>query len=118
MRTKTELSRDIQTLVRFIRIYCDNKHLSRNKSQWRLSGAEVGGDRAEGAQLCQECHELLDYSVTRRKLCPLDPKPMCKRCRTQCYSKDYSLKIREVMKFSGIYLIRHGRLDLIFHYLL
>ena len=44
-------------------------------------------------------------------------KPMCKKCSTHCYAPSYQEKIREVMKFSGLYLIRHGRLDLLAHYL-
>jgi hypothetical protein len=55
--------------------------------------------------------------LTMRIKCPHDPKPMCKKCVTQCYHGEYKTKIREVMKFSGMYLVKHGRLDLLYHYL-
>ena len=42
---------------------------------------------------------------------------MCKKCETQCYHGDYKAKIREVMKFSGMYMIKHGRVDMLYHYL-
>jgi hypothetical protein len=42
---------------------------------------------------------------------------MCKKCHTQCYNRNYREKVREVMRFSGPYLIKRGRLDLIYHYL-
>ena len=45
-----------------------------------------------------------------------DPKPMCKKCETQCYHGEYRAKIREVMKFSGMHLIKHGRVDMLYHY--
>jgi hypothetical protein len=49
--------------------------------------------------------------------CPHDPKPTCKKCKTQCYHGAYKSKIREIMKFSGMYLIKRGRLDILYHYL-
>ena len=52
-----------------------------------------------------------------RLKCSHDPKPMCKKCETQCYHGEYKAKIREVMKFSGMYLVKHGRLDMLYHYL-
>jgi len=52
-----------------------------------------------------------------RLRCPHSPKPMCKKCFTPCYRDDYRSRIREIMKFSGIYLVKHGRLDMLYHYL-
>ena len=66
--------------------------------------------------LCPDCTKLLAYGLTMRLKCPHDPKPMCKKCETQCYHRDYRSKIREVMKFSGLYLIKHGRVDMLYHY--
>jgi RNase P subunit RPR2 len=66
--------------------------------------------------LCPDCTKLLAYGLTMRLKCPHDPKPMCKKCESQCYHRDYRLKIREVMKFSGLYLIKHGRVDMLYHY--
>lgn len=111
------MNRDTQTLAEFIRIFCDNKHPSGHKSQWRPSDKEAMAKREFGFQICQECIELLDYAVVRRKLCPLDPKPSCRKCKIHCYSRDYRAKIREVMRFSGTHLVKHGRIDLILHYL-
>jgi hypothetical protein len=42
---------------------------------------------------------------------------MCKKCTTPCYKGEYRSKIREIMKFSGIYLVKYGRLDVLYHYL-
>jgi len=111
------MHRDIRTLVEFIRIYCDDKHSFRFKSRWRLFDKEATARKETSFQLCQECVELLNYAVMRRKLCPLDPKPTYRKCRIHCYSKDYRAKIREVMRFSGKCFVKHGRIDLILHYL-
>ncbi len=66
--------------------------------------------------VCRKCRTLLAYGIGMRLKCPHDPKPMCKKCETQCYEGDYRLKMREIMRFSGIYLVKHGRVDLLYHY--
>jgi hypothetical protein len=33
-----------------------------------------------------------------------------------CYRPDYRQKVREIMRFSGKYLLLRGRLDLLWHY--
>ena len=67
--------------------------------------------------LCQDCTKLLNHGTAKLLLCPYDPKPMCKKCETHSYAPGYREKIRQVMKFSGWYLMKHGRLDLMVHYL-
>ncbi|MCX6659030.1 MAG: nitrous oxide-stimulated promoter family protein [Candidatus Bathyarchaeota archaeon] len=111
------MDRDLRLLTNFARIYCDNKHASLDKTIWRSSHLGLSeNSREKSLRLCQECRDLLEYAATKRKQCPLDPKPMCKKCRIHCYSSDYRSKIRNVMRFSGTYMIKHGRLDLIIHY--
>jgi hypothetical protein len=101
------VDRDTEVLAQFIKIYCDNKHEGVLKTGY-------GGLSA--LELCSECSELLSYSTRRREMCPLDPKPACKRCHIHCYMPSMREKIREVMRHSGMHLIRHGRLDLLLHY--
>jgi len=110
-----KIDHDIQTLAELVKIYCDNKHFSKEKKNWNIS--ETKFRQIKTLRLCKECSELLNYSVKRTILCPLDPKPSCKKCMIHCYSDGRRTKIREVMKFSGIYLIKYGRFDLIFHYI-
>jgi hypothetical protein len=112
-----KVDRDIRTLTKFIEIYCENKHKSREKSFWKGS-EQVNYRPHENIEFCQDCTALLNYSIGRRALCPLNPKPACKNCKIHCYADEYRAGIREVMRFSGTYLIKRGRLDLIFHYLL
>ena len=111
-----KLARDIEVLAEFVEVFCVNKHSARDKSQWKSTSKEIEWKGNKDPLLCKECCELLNYAVMRRSLCPLDPKPPCKKCKIHCYSKEYRSKIREVMKFSGIYLIKHCRFDLILHF--
>jgi hypothetical protein len=79
----------------------------------RLAAALTAGE----LKLCPECQRLLSHGIVKLVLCPYDPKPACKKCPTPCYSPSYRRRIRQVMRFSGMYLIRRSRLDLIFQYL-
>jgi hypothetical protein len=96
MKKEKQIRKDQKILRRFIGVYCRENH------------------RAEG--LCPDCAALLVYALKRNEKCPLDPKPKCKDCHIHCYKADMRAKMKEVMKFSGIYHIKRGRLDWIFHY--
>ena len=97
MKKEKRIKKDEKVLRRFIDVYCRKNHNSRDG-------------------LCDDCTELLLYALKRNEKCPLDPKPTCKNCKIHCYKPLMKERIREVMKFSGIWHIKHGRLDWIFHH--
>jgi hypothetical protein len=107
---------DIRTLMKFVSIFCRENHKG-EKAPFSFKLLDTKEIDEKEVSLCPECSRLLTYGLTMRMKCPHDPKPMCKKCDTQCYRGDYKDKIREVMKFSGIYLVKHGRLDMLYHYL-
>jgi hypothetical protein len=107
---------DIRTLIKFVDIYCRENH-NGEKTPFLFKGFDIKGIEKKEISLCPDCTRLLAYGLTMRLKCPHGPKPMCKKCETQCYHGDYKARIREVMKFSGIYMIKHGRLDMLYHYL-
>jgi hypothetical protein len=107
---------DIKTLMRFVGIYCQKKH-NGEKVPFSFNLLDLTEIEKAEIPLCKDCTKLLRYGLTMRMKCPHDPKPMCKKCETQCYQGDYKSKIREVMKFSGMDRIKHGRVDLLYHYL-
>ena len=107
---------DIRTLMKFVSIFCRENHKG-EKAPFSFKLFDVKEIDEKEVSLCPACSRLLTYGLTMRVKCPHDPKPMCKKCDTQCYRGDYKDKIREVMKFSGIYLVKHGRLDMLYHYL-
>jgi hypothetical protein len=106
---------DIGTLMRFTGIYCRENH-SGEKAPFAFKLFDIKGMEKKEIPLCQDCIRLLTYGLTMRLKCPHDPKPMCKKCETQCYHGDYKSKIREVMKFSGMYVVKRGRVGLLYHY--
>ncbi|QAR34508.1 nitrous oxide-stimulated promoter family protein [Geovibrio thiophilus] len=97
MKKEKRVIKDEKILRRFIGVFCRENHGS-------------------GKELCPECAELLAYALKRNEKCPLDPKPKCRDCKIHCYKAEMRRKIREVMKFSGIWHIKRGRLDWVLHY--
>ncbi|MBI5700381.1 nitrous oxide-stimulated promoter family protein [Candidatus Saganbacteria bacterium] len=94
--------RELKTLVLFVETFCSQKH----------------AERAQNSQkLCDECDKLLKYGRAKLILCKYDPKPKCRECKTHCYAPSYREKIKEVMKFSGMFLVKRGRLDLLLHFI-
>ena len=106
---------DIRMLMKFVGIFCQKNH-GGEKSPFSFKLLEIKEIEKKKIGLCADCKQLLTYGLTMRLKCPHDPKPMCKKCETQCYHGAYKAKIREVMKFSGMHLVKHGRVDLLYHY--
>ena len=107
---------DIRTLMKFIEVYCRENH-DGQKTPFSFKLSDIHEIEKKEMSLCEDCSKLLTYGLTMRLKCPHDPKPMCKKCDRQCYHGEYKSKIREVMKFSGMYLVRRGRVDMLYHYL-
>jgi len=117
-RLADKKTKDIRVMRDFIAIFCRENHQMEKRDIFPVEDARLRqslGD--EELVLCQDCSRLLNHGIAKLLLCPYDPKPMCKKCATHCYAPGYREKMRQVMRFSGKYMIRHGRLDLLFHYL-
>ncbi|MEG6615609.1 nitrous oxide-stimulated promoter family protein [Peptococcaceae bacterium 1198_IL3148] len=101
-----KIDRDIDIVLKFIETYCQHNH--QNHHSVTLHNKSLA--------LCEECKELSNYAIKRRQNCPKNPKPACKNCDIHCYTPKYREKIKQAMKFSGIYYIKRGRIDYLFHY--
>jgi len=109
--------KDIKILGNFISVFCRENHRGAQKDKLLLKDTRIREIfRDKDLVLCSDCHKLLSHSIAKLMQCPYDPKPMCKKCETHCYAPGYREKIREVMRFSGMYLVKHGRIDLMVHY--
>lgn len=111
-----KIKRDVNVLARFVDIYCRNNHSEAKRASIRTKGKV--GQYVNGLliELCPDCRRLLFHGVSKRIICPYDPKPGCKKCPTHCYHDEYRQKIKQVMRFSGVYLLKRGRLDLALKY--
>jgi hypothetical protein len=110
--------RDMRVLADFISIYCRQHHPAASRDPVVFQDERLTTIlEAKKLKLCPQCGKLLGHGATKLVLCPYDPKPACKKCPTPCFAPFYRQQIRQVMRFSGIYLIKRGRLDLITRYL-
>ncbi|OGO19295.1 MAG: hypothetical protein A2144_08350 [Chloroflexi bacterium RBG_16_50_9] len=116
-RLNGKKEKDLKVLRDFISVFCREKHSGQAKDVFPVKDERLHdalGDKE--LRLCVECARLFNHGTAKLLLCPYDPKPMCKKCETHCYAPGYREQIREVMRFSGLYLVKHGRLDLMIHY--
>jgi len=93
-----DISDHLKVTRRFVEVYCKHHH-----------------PPAQGS-VCEQCQNLIDYARTRLERCPYDPKPKCKDCRTHCYKPNYREHMKAVMRFSGMYFVKRGRLDWLVRY--
>ncbi|MFQ6083562.1 MAG: nitrous oxide-stimulated promoter family protein [Candidatus Aminicenantia bacterium] len=110
------IQRDIIVLARFIDIYCKNNHIDTERFPVQTKGRTGEYVNPLSLELCLDCNRLLLHAASKRILCPYDPKPRCKKCPTRCYGDGYRERIKEVMRFSGAYLLKRWRLDLAIKY--
>jgi hypothetical protein len=99
----------------FVNIYCRENHKPAAKESFHIADKDLRS-RLHDLRLCLDCSHLLEHGIAKLSLCQYDPKPSCRKCKTHCYAPGYRENVRRVMRFSGTYLVKHGRLDLLLHY--
>ena len=112
--TRNEI-KDLRVLLQFTAVYCQEKH-NDDRSVISTDESELQRLPLQKYPVCHECREFLLYAFGRRLNCPLEERPVCKHCHVHCYEPRQREKVREIMRFSGQYLIKRGRLDLLWHY--
>lgn len=107
--------KDLKVLAQFTSVYCRVHHAG-PKQVLTTDSSDLEQLPLEKYPVCKECREFLDYAFERRLRCPLEERPSCKHCHIHCYRPGHRDKVRQIMRFSGQYLIKRGRLDLLWHY--
>lgn len=93
----SRIQKEKDTIKIMIEIYCKKKHKHKD-------------------MLCDECQELLDYANKRLDFCKFgEGKSFCSKCSIHCYKMDMKAKIKDVMRFSGPWLIIYSPKQLIKH---
>lgn len=96
----------IQTLTKFIQIYCDNNHLNskKQKENLKLSYNDINLDEQIEFNLCDKCKDMFFYANQRLQNCKQDPKPKCRMCKNKCYEKEKLKQMAKIMRSSAIAL--------------
>lgn len=96
-----DIQGDTDKLVRFLSMYCKAHHVDREKVPFSFNYDKMPAVVKDGPDLCCECTKLLRHAIVMRVLCPLDPKPRCRKCPQHCYQPGYRDKMETVMKYAG-----------------
>ncbi len=108
-----DLANDLRTLALMVELWCEGQHTERTRIGRTAGMLSAIGSGMQPKTLCDECAELLSYGSIRRQMCPHEEKPLCKECETHCYRAGYREQIRELMRYSGVELLKRGRVDLV-----
>lgn len=87
-----------QVVQAMINVYCRKKHHSKT--------------------LCEDCEALSKYADKRLSCCRYgDNKGFCSHCSTHCYAPKYKEQIKQVMRFSGPWMLIYHPIMVIKHIL-
>jgi hypothetical protein len=92
---------DAEKLVRFVSLYCKACHGCEDKNVFAFHYGKIPVVINHGPSLCRSCERLLRHAIVLRALCPLDPKPRCRKCPKNCYRPRYREQMERVMKYAG-----------------
>lgn len=96
MEIDEKRQKEIALITCMVDVYCKKKHKRK--------------------QRCPQCQELLDYAVKRIELCPfMETKTFCSSCKVHCYQKEKREQVREVMRFSGPWMLFYHPITAISH---
>ena len=86
-KVESKREREKQVVTLMIQIYCHRHH-----------GTKEG--------LCPSCRQLANYAAQRCDRCPfMESKTFCSNCKVHCYAPKMREEIRQVMRFSGPWML-------------
>lgn len=93
----------ISTVIKFMQIYCDDKHKGevKNTDKIDLIYKDIDLNVCLNYNLCKDCKSLLFYVYKRLQNCPHEEKPKCRKCPNTCYDKNEYKKMAKIMVSSG-----------------
>ncbi|NPA87326.1 nitrous oxide-stimulated promoter family protein [Caminibacter pacificus] len=100
--TTDKFKSEIETLTKFFQIYCHDKHQNQYEKEYIIPYKDIKITKT--ISLCEDCHEMLKYSILRLQECPHDPKPRCRNCDEPCYEKSKYKQMAKMMRYSGMKL--------------
>ena len=102
--TDEKFIHDTKTVLKFIQIYCDDKHESEPKKEESLN--LVYREKVLHVDvkynLCSACKKTFLLSYQKLQLCPHEEKPSCRKCPKPCYERPDWKKVAKIMKYSGM----------------
>ncbi|MGQ9617991.1 MAG: hypothetical protein ACUVUG_03405 [Candidatus Aminicenantia bacterium] len=109
-----KLKKDISILAIFVEIYFGNFHKDKEKNTLFVRGVLKNFSKEISKLLCEDCVRILLNSVIKRVICPYEPKLAGKNDQQIVIQMVSGRWDEGVIRFSGAYLIKKGKLDYIF----
>ncbi|ASA21535.1 nitrous oxide-stimulated promoter family protein [Paenibacillus donghaensis] len=92
----SKIRREQELVSKMIYIYCKKKHHQK--------------------VFCVECQDLNDYARKKLSLCQFgEEKTACSKCPIHCYKQDYRQRIKDIMRFSGPWMLLYHPIESIRH---
>ena len=97
---------EVNTVTKFIQIYCDGKHTDAPKKDGAVlhDYKDDKGLVQTQFHLCSDCERMLRYAYARLGACPHIEKPRCHHCPHPCYEREMWVNMAKMMKYSGMKL--------------
>jgi predicted amidophosphoribosyltransferase len=100
--TQEKFQGEVKTLEKFFTKFCEDKHDNQYNKTYALNyKSEIYELKL---CLCDDCQNLISYSLDRLKECPYEIKPRCRKCPNPCYDKVQWKQLAKLMRYSGIQL--------------
>ena len=95
---------DTKTVLKFIQIYCDDKHkdIEKKEGLQSLVYREKKLDIDIVYHLCSACKDTFLLSYQKLQECPWEEKPSCRKCPKPCYERPDWKHVAKIMKHSGM----------------
>ena len=94
------------------------KRIDREKRVVKIMIQKYCTDFHNSETLCNECDDLLNYSIKHLLACPFaENKPVCSKCTIHCYSKNYKKLMQQVMRYAGPKMLYEHPKDTILYFL-
>ena len=102
--TNEKFIHDTQTVLKFIQIYCDDKHKDESKSKESLSliYKEKELHISVNYNLCTTCKNTFLLTYEKLQECPHEDKQSCRKCPKPCYERPDWKHVAKIMKYSGM----------------
>ena len=102
--TNEKFIHDTQTVLKFIQIYCDDKHKDAPKEDGKedLVYNNKPLDIKVNYHICSTCKDTFYLSYKKLQECPHDEKPSCRKCPKPCYERPDWKRVAKIMKHSGM----------------
>jgi len=102
--TNEKFIHDTKTVLKFIQIYCDDKHhdTQKEKNSQKLIYRENDLNIKVDYNLCSICKNTFLLSYQKLQLCPHEEKPSCRKCPKPCYERPDWKRVAKIMKYSGM----------------